>query len=64
MSVAKFLQQGYRYHTLRKTFSKFYELIYKINDAFARGPFGRRFYEGAFRNKNFMVTWFTNVRNV
>ena len=34
--TAKLLQQGYRYHKLRKTFSKFYrrhyELIYKFND--------------------------------
>ena len=34
--TAKFLQQGYRYHKLRKTFSKFYcrhyELISKFND--------------------------------
>ena len=33
--IAKLLQQGYRYHKLRKTFSKFYrrhyELIYKYN---------------------------------
>ena len=33
--TAKVLQQGYRYHTLRKTFSKFYrrhyELISKFN---------------------------------
>ena len=34
--TAKFLQQGYRYHKLRKTFSKFYrrhyELVSKFND--------------------------------
>ena len=28
---AKLLQQGYRYHKLRKTFSKFYELVSKFN---------------------------------
>ena len=34
--TAKLLQQGYRYHKLRKTFSKFnrrhYELVSKFND--------------------------------
>ena len=33
--IAKLLQQGYRYHKLRKTFSKFYrrhyELVSKVN---------------------------------
>ena len=29
--TAKLLQQGYRYHKLRKTFSKFYELVSKFN---------------------------------
>ena len=45
------LQQGYRYHILRKTFSKFYrrhyELISKLNVGLktlkiTRGPFGTR----------------------
>ena len=48
--IAKLLQQGYRYHKLRKTFSKFYrrhyELISKFNvgrkTLFTRGPIGTR----------------------
>ena len=28
--IAKLLQQGYRYHTLRKTFSKFYRRHYEL----------------------------------
>ena len=50
MLTAKLLQHGYRYHKLRKTFSKFhrrhYELISKFNvglkDLFSRGPFRTR----------------------
>ena len=45
--TAKLLNQGYRYHKLRKTFSKFYrrhyELISKFNvglKSFTCGPFG------------------------
>ena len=48
--TAKLLQQGYRYHKLRKTFSKFYrrhyELISKYNvglkTLLSEGSFGNR----------------------
>ena len=52
--TAKLLQQGYRYHKLRKTFSKFYrrhcELVSKFNVGL------KHFCIKAYRNRNFMVT--------
>ena len=52
--TAKLLQQGFRYHKLRKTFSKFYrrhyELVSKFNDGL------KHFCIKAYRNRNFMVT--------
>ena len=59
--IAKLLQQGYRYHKLRKTFSKFYRRHYELISRFNVGLWP--FYARAFRNQNFMVTWFTNLRN-
>ena len=56
--TAKLLQQGYRYHKLRKTFSNFFLRHYEL----MMGQ--RRFYVRAFQNQNFMVTWFTNLRNL
>ena len=35
--TAKLLQQGYRYHNLRKTFSKFYRRHYELNSKFNVG---------------------------
>ena len=35
--IAKFLQQGYRYHKLRKTFSKFYRQHYELGSKFNVG---------------------------
>ena len=49
--TAKFLQQGYRYHKLRKTFSKFYRRHYELVSKFSVG-----FCIKAYRNRNFMVT--------
>ena len=51
--TAKLLQQSYRYHKLRKTFSKFYRRHYELISKFNVGQ--RRFCVMAFRNKNFMV---------
>ena len=52
--AAKLLQQDYRYHKLRKTFSKFYrrhnELVSKFNVGL------KHFRIKAYRNRNFMVT--------
>ena len=64
--TAKLLQQGY--HKLRKTFSQFYHRHYELISKFNVGlktlcllvPFSVR----AFQNQNFMVTWFTNLRNL
>ena len=35
--IAKLLQQGYRYHKLRKTFSKFYRRHYELVSKFSVG---------------------------
>ena len=35
--TAKLLQQGYRYHKLRKTFSKFYRRLYELVSKFNVG---------------------------
>ena len=48
--TAKLLQQGYRYHKLRKTFSKFYELFSKFNVGL------KSLLHQIYRNRNFMVT--------
>ena len=52
--IAKFLQQGYRYHKLRKTFSKFYCRHYELVSKFNVGL--KTFCIKAYRNRNFMVT--------
>ena len=59
---AIYSRQAYRYHKLRKIFSKFYrrhfDLIFKFNVGL------KTLLDKAFRNQNFMVTWFTNLRNL
>ena len=52
--TAKLLQQGYRYHKLRKTFSKFYRRHYELVSKFNGGL--KHFCIKAYRNRNFMVT--------
>ena len=52
--TAKLLQQGYRYHKLRKTFSKFYRQHYELVSKFNVGL--KHFCIKAYRNRNFMVT--------
>ena len=52
--TAKLLQQGYRYHKLRKTFSKFYRRHYELVSKFSVGL--KHFCIKAYRNRNFMVT--------
>ena len=52
--TAKLLQQGYRYHKLRKTFSKFYRRHYELVSKFNVGL--KHFCIKAYRNRNFMVT--------
>ena len=39
--TAKLLQQGYRYHKLRKTFSKFYRRHYELISKYNVGSFGK-----------------------
>ena len=57
--TAKLLQQGYRYHKLRKTFSKFYRRHYELISKFIVG-LKTILREGL---SQLMVTWFTNLRN-
>ena len=56
--TAKLLQQGYRYHKLRKTFSKFYRRHYELVSKFSVGlkTLLHHFCIKAYRNRNFMVT--------
>ena len=53
--VIKFLKQKYRYHKLRKAFSKFhrrhFDLVSKYNDGL------KTFLLQGFRNLNCMATW-------
>ena len=51
--TAKLLQQGYRYHKLRKTFSKFYHRHYELVSKFSVGL--KHFCIKAYRNRTFMV---------
>ena len=52
--TAKLLQQGYRYHKLRKTFSKFYRRHYELVSKLNVGS--KHFCFKAYRYRNFMVT--------
>ena len=52
--TAKLLKQGYRYHKLRKAFSKFYRRHYELISKFNVGL--KSFFHKAYRNQNFMVT--------
>ena len=52
--TAKLLKQGYRYHKLRKAFSKFYRRHYELISKFSVGL--NHLYIKAYRNQNFMVT--------
>ena len=52
--TAKLLQQGYRYHKLRKNFSKFYRRHYELVSKFNVGL--NNFCIKAYRNRNCMVT--------
>ena len=53
--TAKFLNQGYRYHKLRKAFSNFYR---RHSDLVSKFNVGHKnlFCNKAYRNSNFMVT--------
>ena len=59
--TAKLLQQGYRYHKLRKTFSKFYRRHYELISKFNVGL--KTLLREGLSEPELMVTWFTNLRN-
>ena len=52
--TAKLLRKGYRYHQLRKAFSKFYR---RHSDILSKYKFR---IENAFQNLNFIATWCIN----
>ena len=54
----KLLKQGYRYHKLRKTFSKFYRRYYDLISKFKVGL--KSLMPKDFRDLIFMVTWCIN----
>ena len=56
--TAKLLRQGYRYHKLRKAFSKFYRRHFDIVSKYNVGL--KHFFCKAFQNLNFMATWCIN----
>ena len=59
--TAKLLKQGYRYHKLRKAFSKFYR---RHNELISKFNVGLKFYMKAYRKQNLMVTWYTNLKRL
>ena len=56
--TAKLLQQGYRYHKRRKTFSKFYRRHYELISKFNVGL------KTFLHNRNFMVTEYMNLKKL
>ena len=60
--TAKLIPQGFRYHKFRKSFSKFYRRHYELISKFNVGL--KTLFARAFRNQNFMRTWFTNLRKL
>ena len=52
--TTNFLQQGFRYHILRKTFSKCYRRHYELVSKFNVGL--KTLLHQAYRNRNFVVT--------
>ena len=59
--TAKLLRQGYRYHKLRKAFSKFYRRHFDIVSKYNVGL--KHFFCKAFHSLNFMATWCINSEN-
>ena len=56
--TAKLLRQGYRYHKLRKAFSKFYRRHFDLVSKYNVGL--KHFFCKVFLNLNFMATWCIN----
>ena len=56
--TAKLLRQGYKYHKLRKAFSKFYRRHFDLVSKYNVGL--KLFFCKVFLNLNFMATWCIN----
>ena len=56
--TAKLLRQGYRYHKIRKAFSKFYRRHFDIVSKYNVGL--KTFLLRAFSEPKFMATWYIN----
>ena len=59
----KLLHQGCRHQKLRKAFSKFDRRHYELLSKFKVG-LKSLFQQGAYRNRNFMMTWSIIEKNV
>ena len=60
--TAKLLQQGYRYHKFRKTFSNFYRRQYELLSKFK--VVLKSLLQQSLSDQNFMMTWSINLKNV
>ena len=60
--LRNFFKQGYRYHKLRKTFSKFYRRYYDLISKFQVGL--KSLLCQGLRNLNSMVTWCLKLKNI
>ena len=60
--TARLLQQGYRYHKLRKIVSKFYYRHYELISKFNVGL--KTLVREGLLEPEFMVTWLRNLRNL
>ena len=60
--AAKLLRQGYRYHKLRKAFSKFYRRHFDLVSKYNVGL--NHFFCKVFLNLNFMPTWCINLEKI
>ena len=56
--TVKLLRQGYRYHKIRKAFSKFHRRHFDIVSKYNVGM--KTLFYKAFQNLNFMGTWCIN----
>ena len=60
--TAKLLRQGYRYHKLRKAFSKFYRRHFDLVSKYDVGL--KHFFCKVLLNLNFMATWLSQFLRV
>ena len=59
--TAKLLKQGYRYHKLRKTFSKFYRRHFELIEKY-HVSLKKLMQHKVFVIQNFMEIWYINLR--